>query len=496
MIIKVNKWISLIVLVVTFMFYANGNDKPNILFILTDNQGPWTLGCYGNPDFLTPNIDHLAMEGVRFENAFSNNPVCSPTRATYLTGLTPSQHGVHRFIPPATMNGTESYNTIQEFRSLPEILAEQGYYTGLVGKWHLGQNREKQEGFSFWVTKPDGHTPKFMDENVVEDGELKPAGKHLTAYFTDRAEEFLETAAHKKDQPFFLYLTYNGPYGLSSAVQEPVPSPWSDPYINHPLPSLPRPGYVAEGMGSQGKFIGDVTIGRNLAGQVTAVDDGVGRVLRKLKQLGLEEDTLVIFAADQGAVAGQYGYWGMGDHANPQHLRDGTLQVPLIFRWPNHFPSGETRDQLVTNYDFLPTLLELVGLDPQKEISPNFPGRPYSKILRAGGGTIAWEDVLYAEFENVRAIRTNQWKLVKRIGEEPNFELYNLRSDPGEQNNLANLQDRKTQNTLKLLGDKLDAWFDNYNNEPWNLWRNGDTKGRKVDSVMEAIQTYRMNRSQ
>ncbi|MCB1122918.1 MAG: sulfatase-like hydrolase/transferase, partial [Verrucomicrobiae bacterium] len=304
---------------------------PNILFILTDNQSPLTLGCYGNPDILTPNIDQLAREGVRFEYAFSNNPVCSPTRATYLTGLTPSQHGVHRFLSQETMRGPEAYTTIEEFRSLPEILSEKGYYCGLVGKWHLGNNRKMQEGFSFWVTKPDGHTPKFMDENIVENGELKPAGKHLTPYWADRAEEFLGKAAEQNDRPFFLYLTFNGPYGLSSAIQEQVPSPWSDPYVDHPLPSFPRPGFVDPRMRNQQSFVGNVQIGRNLAGQVTALDDAIGRVLRKLKSQRMEKDTLVIFAADQGAAFGQYGFWGMGDHAKPQHLRDGTLKIPLIY---------------------------------------------------------------------------------------------------------------------------------------------------------------------
>lgn len=491
-----NKLIRLTFLLLFFNFSPHLSCRqPNILFILTDNQSHQTLGCYGNPDFLTPNLDRLASEGVRFDNAFSNNPVCSPARATYLTGLTPSQHGVHRFIPPATMNGPESYNTIREFRSLPEILSEKGYYCGLVGKWHLGQNRKVQEGFSFWVTKPGGHTPKFMNENIVEDGELKPAGKHLTPYWADRAEEFLGKAAANKDRPFFLYLTFNGPYGLSSAIQEPVPSPWSDPYVDHPLPSFPRPGYVDERMRNQRSFVGNVQIGRNLAGQVTAVDHAVGRVLRKLKDLKLDEDTLVIFAADQGAAFGQYGFWGMGDHANPQHLRDGTLQVPLIFRWPGKIPSGETRAQLVTNYDFLPTVLELAGLNPDREMTPNSPGRSYTRILRDDGKSEPWENILFAEFEIVRAVRTPEWKLVRRIGQSPHAELYNLQDDPGEQTNLAERPDPEIQSIRNDLQTRLDAWFTQYQNDEWDQWKNGDSKGRKPEDVMTAIEAYRKNQS-
>src|SRR5207249_3318475 len=126
----------------------------NLVFILTDNQGAWTLGCYGNPDIRTPNIDRLAAEGIRFTRALSSNPVCSPTRATFLTGLLPSQHGVHSFLDPRFMMGPEAYNTLREFRSLGEVLQSAGYVCGLAGKWHLGANLTPSEGFSFWITKP------------------------------------------------------------------------------------------------------------------------------------------------------------------------------------------------------------------------------------------------------------------------------------------------------------------------------------------------------
>src|SRR5207249_11058042 len=130
-------------------------DRPtNLVFILTDNQGAWTLGCYGNPDIRTPNIDRLAAEGIRFTRALSSNPVCSPTRATFLTGLIPSQHGVHSFLDPKYMIGPQAYNTPREFTSLGEVLQGAGYVCGLAGKWHLGANLTPSEGFSFWITKP------------------------------------------------------------------------------------------------------------------------------------------------------------------------------------------------------------------------------------------------------------------------------------------------------------------------------------------------------
>ena len=188
--------------------------RPNVVFILTDNHGAWTLGCYGNPDIKTPHIDRLAQEGIRFTRAFSSNAVCSPTRATYLTGLIPSQHGVHCYLGGnEAQMGPNAYSTIEEFRTLPEILAEQGYVCGLTGKWHLGKNMHPQEGFSYWITMPHGHTSTFYNAKVIENGKVRTEPEYLTDLWTKHAVKFIE---QNKDRPFFLFLPYNGPYGLGS----------------------------------------------------------------------------------------------------------------------------------------------------------------------------------------------------------------------------------------------------------------------------------------
>src|SRR5262245_12358879 len=194
---------------------AAAADRPtNLVFILTDNQGAWTLGCYGNPDIRTPNIDRLAAEGMRFTRALSCNPVCSPTRATYLTGLIPSQHGVHSYLggeTPDAQMGPAAYDTIREFASLPKILKEAGYVCGLSGKWHLGANLHPQEGFTSWITMPVGSTFEFYDADVIENGQVRKEPRYLTDLWTERGIQFIE---QNKDRPFFLYLAYNGPYGL------------------------------------------------------------------------------------------------------------------------------------------------------------------------------------------------------------------------------------------------------------------------------------------
>ncbi|MGY8653013.1 MAG: PVC-type heme-binding CxxCH protein [Verrucomicrobiia bacterium] len=448
--------------------------QPNIVFILTDNQGAWQLGCYGNPDFKTPHIDRMASEGVRFTRAFANNAVCSPTRATYLTGLTPSQHGVHRYLSAGRLQiGANARYTLEEFTTLPEVLHHAGYTCGLSGKWHLGANATPQDGFSFWVTKEHGHSPGFLNQKVLEDGKTKTIPKHLSEYWTDRGIEFIEAEA-KKDKPFFLFLAYNGPYTLSGAMREKVPSPWSDPYVDHHLPSFPRPAKIHPWQRNQHDLIGDIQAGRNLAGQVTAVDAGVGRIMETLKRLDLDEDTLVIYAADQGAVAGHAGFWGMGDHTRPLHGRDGTTHIPMIFRWPGKIPAERTEDRIVTNYDFMPSLLSYLKLPmPTQPVAS--PGRDFSPALR-GKPLESWDDEMFYEFENVRSIRTADWKYVERLGEEPAVELFNLQADPDELTDLSAAKKHKPRK--EELQKRLHAWFAKNVDPKWDLWKGGKSKTR------------------
>lgn len=150
-------------------------DRPNVVMIMTDNQGAWTLGCYGNEDIRTPGIDALAARGVRFSNAYCVNSVCSPSRATWFTGLIPSQHGVHCFLggeKPDAQMGTDAYCTIEEFENLPSALHRKGYACGLSGKWHLGDSLNPQLGFDYWFTKPKGGTSEFYDSEMIWQGEV------------------------------------------------------------------------------------------------------------------------------------------------------------------------------------------------------------------------------------------------------------------------------------------------------------------------------------
>lgn len=370
---------------------------PNIVFILTDNQGPWTLGCYGNKDIKTPNIDRLASKGTRFTRAFSSNAVCSPSRATLLTGLIPSQHGIHCYLRGNEYQvGPNAQCTIVEFATLYQILGRAGYVCGLAGKWHLGANAVPQAGFTTWVTMPAGHTAAFYNADVIENGKTRKESAYLTDLWTDRAVAFIE---QNKDRPFFLYVAYNGPYGLGKTMLEPARNRHAAYYADKQLPSFPREK-MNPWLFEEKANLNNIKAIRRYAAEVSGVDDGVGRIMATLAKHRLDDNTLVVFTADQGLAGGQGGFWGMGDHTRPLTLYDAMLHVPLIYRQPGRIPAGKTADLLNSNYDFLPTMLDYLDMKERTPNQPPLPGRSFAATLR--GQTQTWSDVVFMEFENVR----------------------------------------------------------------------------------------------
>ncbi|MCA9110821.1 MAG: sulfatase-like hydrolase/transferase, partial [Planctomycetaceae bacterium] len=403
---------------------------PNVVFIMTDNHGPWTLGCYGNPDIETPHIDRLAEQGTLFTHAYANNAVCSPTRATALTGLMPCQHGVHRYLGGgAAQVGPQAYNMLEEFDTLPSLLVDAGYVAGLSGKWHLGGNMTPQEGFTSWITKPHGHSLGFYEQEVIENGEIRKEPQYLTDLWTDHAIRFIQ---QNQSQPFFLFLAYNGPYGLGGAMREEIRNAYRDTYADSEFPSFPRTKPQPWNH-NYGEWIGDLQVIRKYAAEVSGIDDGVGRVMQTLDDLHLADNTLVVFTADQGLAGGHAGYWGMGDHTRPLTAFDWTMHIPLIMRLPGQIQANQRRDEIVSNYDLLPTILSVVGLTTKPSGELTLPGRDFSPMLR--GEQIDWENIHFYEFENVRAIRTDEWKYIERIHQSPN-ELYHLTTDPDEHDDL------------------------------------------------------------
>ena len=470
--------LAAIVLVVPALLSA-AEPRPNVVLIVTDNHGAWTLGCYGNRDIRTPNIDRLASEGTLFENAFASNPVCSPTRATLVTGLVPSQHGVHCFLVGGRLQiGPDARNTLGEFTSMPEVFKAAGYSCGLVGKWHLGDNLHPQEGFDdYWITMPHGGTSTFYDADIIETGKVRKEPQYLTDLWTDHAVKFIRQSAGKAEgggrQPFFLMLSYNGPYSLGRLLLKDGQNRHAAYYADKELASFPREK-THPWQFSNRDYINNPTSLRRVATEVSGVDDGVGQVLQTLEQLGIEDETLIVFVADQGWVGGHGGFFGMGDHTTPVTARDGMMQIPLIIRWPGKVKSGERSKKLVANYDVMPTVLDLAGLSDKLPQAPQSPGRDVSQ----------GHDAVFYEFENLRCVRTLDWKYVHRHPNGPH-ELYDLTADADEFDNLVDdPQHAARRNELK---QKLDDFYREFALPKYDLWRGGESQARLFVGVDEEL---------
>ncbi len=462
-------------------------ERPNVVLILSDNHGAWSLGAYGNRDVRTPHIDRLADEGVLFTRAHANNAVCSPTRASLLSGLMPSQHGVHTYLSGGGAQiGPDAYNTLEEFATIPSILTDAGYVAGLSGKWHLGDNLHPQEGFTYWVTKPHGGSQGFYDQEIIEAEQLRNEPEYLTKFWTDHGVRFIE---QNKDRPFFLYLAYNGPYGLGPAMREPIRNRFASHYAAHPMPSMPRDTPHPWNF-NYGDWLPDMQVRRKYAAEVSGIDDGVGRITDTLQRLGLEENTLVIFLGDQGLASGHSGFWGMGDHTRPLTAFDWTTWIPMIFRQKGRMSAGERSNHVVSNYDVLPTLLEYLGLQSKTPDKPKLPGRSFAATLE--GRDTDWDDTVFFEFENVRSIRTAEWKYIERIYQKPN-ELYHLENDPGERLNLYGVPEHSgIQNELQK---RLHVFFDRYAEPRWDLWKGGASKTNIITEKFFGIKNpYRPSR--
>ncbi|WP_417749858.1 PVC-type heme-binding CxxCH protein [Rosistilla oblonga] len=462
---------------------AAAPSRPNVVFILTDNHGAWTLGCYGNQEIKTPHLDKLASEGVRFDNAFAVNPVCSPNRATLLTGLIPSQHGVHSYLHGGRwQTGPDARNTIAPFMSVPAVLKESGYACGLVGKWHLGGNMSPQSGLDdYWITKPVGGSGTFYGDQVIENGKQRSEPQYTTDLWTDHAVKFIRQQA-AVEKPFFLYLAYNGPYALSNLLLREGKNRHAEAYRGKSLDSFPDGKPHPWQYNNKDFQNNPVSIAR-VATEVSGIDDGVGEIMQTLAELGIDENTIVIFTGDQGWAGGHGGLFGMGDHTRPTMVTDPMMQVPLIWRHPGAIDAGKTSDLLTCNYDFAPTLLNYLGLGDSIPESANLPGRDTSGELRGQPLQRSVDDAVFFEFETLRSIRTNDWKLIRRFPNGPD-ELFDLKADPEEQYN-------RIADQSQVAGDlsaRLERFFNEHADPKYDLWNGGDAQTVLFEPVPEKKQ--------
>lgn len=390
------------------------NPKPNIIFILVDDLGYGDLSCYGAKDMKTPHIDSLFTSGMRFDNFYANCTVCSPTRASLLTGRYPDLVGVPGVIR-TYQTGNFGYLSKHAIL-LPTLLKNAGYHTAIVGKWHLGlesPNRPNERGFDFYRgflgdMMDDYYTHRRHEINYMRlnDQEIDPKG-HATDLFSQWAIDYIQQRAKSK-QPFFLYLAYNAPH---TPIQPP------DEWLQR----------VKE----REKDIDEDRA--KLVALIEHMDDGIGKVMAALSDAGLRDNTLIIFTSDNGGqlkVGANNGLLRGGK----QDMYEGGIRVPMGAAWPGKIKPGAKSDRIALTMDVFPTICEAAGINIEHEIDgcsilPTLLGEqqpPEDRILfwvRREG----WHYGGRAYY----AARYGDWKLLQNSPFEP-YQLYNLKDDPLE----------------------------------------------------------------
>jgi arylsulfatase A-like enzyme len=430
--------------------------KPNVVVFMTDDHGAWANGCYGCGEIVTPNVDRLAAGGARFDAAFACTPVCSPSRVTYLTGQIPSHHGVQDWLTPQDSFGKNTLRPLDGRPTWSEALAGQGYTLGMAGKWHMGDDENAQRGFTFWHTIPGGGGP-YRDPEFVTNGQRRKLSGYKTNLVTDGALEFLDTV---KDKPFALLLPFYAPHTPYNFQPEEFRAPYQDCkfscYPNDEMHAAQNPGLAPHHRNRDSKLA--------YSALITGVDHNVGRVLKRLEEMRVRENTLVVFTADQGWNAGHHGVWGKGNGTIPFNMYEESLRVPMIWNHQARIRGGRMVKSVVSSYDFFPTILEYLSVpEPRGGYRP---GRSYARLLRED--VSGWNDTRYFEYSYVRGIRTRNLKYIERTKEWPS-ELYDLEADPGEKHNV--IADPAYRKRLAEVKTNLTRFFQQAGAPPIEDWR-------------------------
>ena len=402
--------------------------KPNIIFILADDLGYGDLGCYEQQKILTPSVDNLAREGMRFTQVYAGSPVCAPSRCSLMTGLHNGHNRIRDNIPYGTWLQDEDL-------TIAEALKPAGYRTGCVGKWALGihgsQGKPNDQGFDDWFGFLDqrlaqNYYPYDLWENdtihLLQGNWGERKQQYVQDVFSDRACKFI---TQSRGGPFFLYLAYIAPHNSDypSNTPESYIVPTDEPYTDRDWPQVEK----------------------NYAAMITRMDRDVGRIMALLKHLGIDDNTIVFFTSDNGA------------DGNPKHLHrpeffgsygplrgakrgmyEGGIRVPMVARWPGRVPAGRISDEPWAFWDVMPTLVEMAGVTPP----PDIDGISVLPTLR-GQVQKHKHEYFYWDYGHTRgnyrqAVRLGDWKGV-RNGPGAEIELYDLASDAAETRDVASL---------------------------------------------------------
>ncbi len=412
--------------------------RPNIIFVLADDLGWAELGCYGNTFNETPNLDRLAAQGVRFTDAYAAAPVCSPFRAALMTGQYPARIGITDYLRP-----NDKKHLSRRHTTIAEALKNAGYATGIIGKWHLTgyTNHGAQEfppavhGFDETIVSENrgiGGGSYFHPYHFNRETKKRLPGRE---YLVDRCNlEAVEFIDRHKDEPFFLFLSH---YAVHTRLDG-------------------KPELVSQFAQKPGAGKGPKASRNNphLAAQLKSIDEGVGMIMKKLDELGLADDTVLVFASDNGGENRVTSNAPL--RAGKSTLYEGGIRVPLIVRYPRFVPADTVCKTPTSNIDLYPTFCELAGVKPKLH---HIDGASITLLLhnpksRLNRDTFYWHYPLakphFLGGRSSGAIRKGNWKLIEFF-DTSEKELYNLEDDIGEKNNLANENPEKVRRLQELL---------------------------------------------
>ena len=430
--------------------------KPNVILIVTDDQGFGDLGYYGNPHVKTPTIDRFAKESVRFDE-FLVSPVCAPTRAALMTGRYSLRTGVRDTYRGGAIMATNEI-------TIAEMLKGGGYKTGMIGKWHLGDNypsRPQDQGFDFtlnhlsggigqggdWPNALQGNR-RYFDPILWKNGEMVKTKGYCSDVFTDEAIHFVE---ENKEQPFFLYLSFNAPH---APLQVP------DEYYNIYKDIDPSKGFENDDRPFPVMDEKMKENARKVYAMVSNIDNNLERLFQNLEKIGIKDNTLVIFMTDNGH---QHDRYAAGMRGRKSYVYEGGVRVPSFWSLPSQFKGNRDIKTPAAHYDVLPTLAELCNVPlPNNRI---LDGKSLMPLLN--NKTSNLENRIFArswvrggpeKYTNI-SIRKNQYKLVGNTEQKADintFELYNIIKDPYEQNNIVTTHPIEAQS----LKQDMDTWYE------------------------------------
>jgi N-acetylglucosamine-6-sulfatase len=421
--------------------------RPNIVFILIDDLRWDELGIAGHPYLKTPNIDRIGKEGAMFRNAFLTNPLCSPSRAGYLTGQYAHINGI--------TDNVDRSAASHRLMTFPRLLDQLGYETAFIGKWHMGNDDMPRPGFDRWVSfKGQG---SYLNPDINEDGKsVKPSG-YITDILTGYAVDFIK---QPHDKPFLVYLAHkaihpevmqhdDGSVNLAAAEMFIPAERHRNLYAGEKIPRRPSYQRPPDGKPALQRKIGDLSaLGPNTATRdesilgrqrsLMAVEEGVGRIFEALKEIGQLDRTIIVFASDNGYFYGEHGL-----SVERRLAYEESIRTPLLVRYPLIIKPGTMRDEFALNIDLAPTLLELAGIAPPGIMQ----GRSLVPLLK--GNRPAWRNSFLIEYYSdkvfprviqmgYQAVRTTRWKYIHYLELEGMDELYDLKADPFEMKNLIN----------------------------------------------------------